>query len=376
MPRNEADNHSVSRRAAVAGAGGLAAAGLASACESQTGASRHETIAPTPVSAGVPARGMGLVLLGTQAGPPVVPYRAGIASALVVDGYVYIIDCGRAAVTQFARAGLRFQNIRGIFLTHLHIDHLVDYYNFFVLNVAGHGDRMPEQVPVYGPGPATGLPEPFSNNHVPTVAPQSSTPGTIAMTDRLHSAFAYSSNMFIRASGDRDPRDLVDPHEITLPNVGASHSNVSPRTTPFPVMEDNRVKVTATLVHHGAVFPAFAFRFDSDHGSVTFSGDTAQTDNLVHLAQGSDLFVCEAINIKGADMPPALAHHMASSHIPVQHVGEFAQRCGSSHLVLTHIADLASTKINKRQWNAWARSGYDGTVTVGDDLHSVAVTPR
>ncbi|MER5391002.1 hypothetical protein [Saccharopolyspora sp. NPDC002686] len=65
------------------------------------------------------------------------------------------------------------------------------------------------------------------------------------------------------------------------------------------VMEDDRVKVSAVLVPHGPVFPSFAFRFDTAHGSVTFSGDATCTDNLVKLARGSDILVHEAINLRG-----------------------------------------------------------------------------
>jgi hypothetical protein len=36
-----------------------------------------------------------LVLLGTAGAPLPVPGRAGISSALVVDGRVFVVDCGR-----------------------------------------------------------------------------------------------------------------------------------------------------------------------------------------------------------------------------------------------------------------------------------------
>ena len=45
-----------------------------------------------------------LVLLGTAGAPLPVPGRAGISSALVVDGRVFVIDCGR---TSAGRDGLR-----------------------------------------------------------------------------------------------------------------------------------------------------------------------------------------------------------------------------------------------------------------------------
>ena len=41
-------------------------------------------------------------------------------------------------------------------------------------------------------------------------------------------------------------------------------------------------------------FPAFGFRFDTEDGSVAFSGDTTVSDNLVRLAAGADVLVRES----------------------------------------------------------------------------------
>jgi hypothetical protein len=49
---------------------------------------------------------------------------------------------------------------------------------------------------------------------------------------------------------------------------------------PFPVYQDDRVRVTATLALHPPVFPSFAFRFETEDASIVFSGDTARSDNV------------------------------------------------------------------------------------------------
>ncbi len=49
-----------------------------------------------------------------------------------------------------------------------------------------------------------------------------------------------------------------------------------------------------TLVEHAPVFPSFAFRFDSEQGSVVFSGDTGPCRNLVRLARNADVQVIDA----------------------------------------------------------------------------------
>jgi ribonuclease BN (tRNA processing enzyme) len=67
-----------------------------------------------------------LVLLGTAGAPMPVSGRGGIASALVVDERVFLIDCGRGAPSAFAEAGLDFRRLEAVFLTHLHVDHTGD----------------------------------------------------------------------------------------------------------------------------------------------------------------------------------------------------------------------------------------------------------
>lgn len=318
------------------------------------------------------------MLLGTEAGPPVEPSAAGISSALVVDGATYVIDCGRGSTTQYARSGLRFGSLRSIFITHLHADHVVDYYDYFMLAGAGpnieFGDVLAGPVDVYGPGPAGGLPPKFGGGEVATIAPEDPTPGIAGLTQKCHEAFAYSTNSFMRDTGIRDIRTLAQVYEIELPDVGASFENTSPAMDPFPVMEDDRVKVSAVLVPHGPVFPSFAFRFDTEHGSVTFSGDTTYSDSLVKLARGSDVLVHEAINVRGeVNLPPAALDHMLQGHVEIQQVGSIAQRAGVPKLVVSHLIDFVTTPLDREQWHRWASQGYDGEVIIGSDLRRIPV---
>jgi ribonuclease BN (tRNA processing enzyme) len=318
-----------------------------------------------------------LILLGTRGGLPPSADRAGIASVLVVDGVAYMIDCGYAAALQFARAGLPRQSLGAIFVTHLHADHVADYYNMIMLGaVTGLPwlDQNPAHVPVYGPGPAGGLPRPFGGGTAATVNPDDPTPGIRQLTDSCHAAYAYSSNIFMRDAGMRDIRTLVDPHEIAIPHVGASPTGqTAPPMNPFPVMEDDRVAVTAILVPHGPVFPSFAFRFDTDHGSVTFSGDTKLSQNVITLARGSDILVHEAISDPTAiGLPPAIRDHMLQSHTLVDEVGQVAQAAGAKHLVLSHIGDFTGP-VHVPTWRRLAQQGFDGKVTIGEDLARIVV---
>ena len=236
-----------------------------------------------------------LITLGVQAGPPPVPNKTGISSALKIGTDIYQIDCGLGSLNAFTNAGLQFNSLKSIFITHLHTDHIVDYFTFFV---SGGLTASPGKAPVtvYGPGPAGGLPPSQVGNPNPaTIDPGNPAPGLVAATEALQRAFAYTNNIFIRDMGIDDIQDLVKVTEIAVP-PGSDYRNRSPRTAPFPVVSDENVAVTATLVSHYNVYPAFGFRFDLTKSglSVTFSGDTTKSDNLITLAANTDILVHEA----------------------------------------------------------------------------------
>src|SRR5260370_28752566 len=87
----------------------------------------------------------------------------------------------------------------------------------------------------------------------------------------------------------RSLEQLVEVHEIDIPPIAGFKSpneTPSPPMQPFKIFEDDRVRVSATLVDHAPVWPAFAYRFDTDDGSIVFSGDTGRNENLIKLAKG------------------------------------------------------------------------------------------
>ncbi|MEV5010400.1 MBL fold metallo-hydrolase [Streptomyces sp. NPDC055692] len=358
--------------AAVVAAGGIGAA-LAGAGPVQA--------APAPAAAAVARAGGGkdrLVLLGTAGGPPPEVDRTGISSALVVRDRVYLVDCGRSAVTQYGRAGLKYKDLKSVFITHLHADHIADYHNFLLL--AGFGvndsdDGIVEAIDVHGPGPAGALPQKFGGSRAPTVAPDDPTPGLRVLTDKQIEAFAYSTNVFLRDSGIPDVRDLVRVHEIELPAVGADPlKKTAPDMKPFVVMDDGTVRVSAVLVPHGPVFPAFAYRFDTPKGSVVFSGDTSLSDNIVRLARGADVLVHEVIDLdtyRNFGLPAALLDHLKVSHTDVKDIGPLAERCGVRTLVLSHIVPADKKLVSAASWRKRAQKGFSGRVVVGDDLAEI-----
>ncbi len=341
-----------------------------------------------------------LLLLGTAGGPAWFPgsNRRGIASALRVRDAVYMVDCGDGAARQLATlmsanapaAGpfSLLEPLRALLFTHLHSDHVVDYPNLMLQGwTAGLGRRQPLQV--WGPGARGELPPVFQLPgkpvvEPPVVNPDAPTPGTVQMTQSLYAAFATDINDRIRDYLWPDLRGLMQVQDIALPKIPGFHSpnqTPAPDMEPFAVWADERVRITATLVEHAPVFPAFAFRIDGEHGSVVFSGDTGPCRNLVRLARDADVLVHEVIDPAWVDslFPPpltpteeALKHHLLAAHTSAEDAGRVAEQAGARTLVLNHIIP-PNVAIDRLRL---ASKHYSGRLVIGEDLARIGVGRR
>lgn len=331
-----------------------------------------------------------LVLLGTAGGPNwwLDGTRCGISSAVVVGGRYYLVDAGAGVGPQIRRARLgnwqsRFGGpldaMRAVFLTHLHSDHVCDLNNLLDNGLAnGLGRNGP--VTAWGPGNRGQLPRPRPGSSPTPYAPGNPTPGTREMVESLLQTFATDLNDRIFENGLDVPPGLITGADVPIPALYMADPNGDPhpRMSPVPFYEDDRVRVSATLVQHAPVFPALAFRFDTDDGSVVFSGDTGPSDNLVELATGADVLVHEVIAADwiAADFPSprgpvaeAIYQHMVGQHTRIEDVGPIAERAGVSTLVLNHF--LPATWPVER-WEE-AQKGYSGRLVVGADLDQIGI---
>ncbi|MFD2474280.1 MBL fold metallo-hydrolase [Amycolatopsis silviterrae] len=334
-----------------------------------------------------------VTLLGTAGGPPWWDGsdRAGISTVVSVGDEHYLVDCGEGWGRRFRAAGLGpagFQRgldgLRGVFVTHHHSDHLVDYPNLLLLAWHNGADGLRRPIQVFGPGDRGTLPPVFAperRERPPEVFhPESPTPGLVESTGRLLEAYALDINDRMRDNAKPDLREIFEIRDIPLPEGTGDDPNgdPAPEMSPFEVYRDENVRVTAILVDHRPVFPAFAFRFDTAGGSVVLSGDTGVCDNLVTIARGADLLVHECIDLDwveqligpGSETPdPNLMQHMLAAHTSVEEVGPQAEKAGVGTLVLTH---LVPANAPAGKWRR-AQAGFSGTLVVGEDLMTLGL---
>ena len=169
-------------RRAVLGGGVAAAAGTVVARSTGTSASAAaHRIAPR-----LALDGTSVVLLGTAGGPVPQWHRAMTSQAVVVNGYVYLVDCGNGVVRQIVNAGIPYQAIQALFITHLHPDHTFDYLPFMVCGRSiGPQPGFRRVVHTYGPARAGSLPPDQPNPGVTPISPLLPTPGLVDTHNRL-----------------------------------------------------------------------------------------------------------------------------------------------------------------------------------------------
>jgi ribonuclease BN (tRNA processing enzyme) len=280
-----------------------------------------------------PAPRTRLILLGTGGGPTPKPNRAAPAQAIVVGDQVYVIDAGNGVARQLVLAGIKLSAIRALFLTHHHSDHNADFGNLLMLAWA---TNLTRPVSLIGPPPLARMTSQF-----------------LAMND-------YDIRTRIADEGRPPLAPLLRPREISRPGL---------------VHADDQVRVTAALVDHPPVRPAFAYRFDTSDRSIVISGDTAPSPALIALAKGADVLVHEVMHLPALDPlianesnAPRLRQHLLDSHTTSEQVGKVATQAGVRTLVLTHFVPGGVPTVPEETWLAAVRPHFAGRIVVGHDL--------
>ena len=346
-----------------------------------------------------------VVLLGTGGGPPAVAHRANTATAVVVGDAVYVVDCGRGAVSGYVNAGLNLGNLRAVFLTHMHADHNGELINFFLYGLHPQGPAgggLQSRIRVFGPGRSDELLTMGAPVESP-ICPSAPMSGTADLLSHSIAAHAGHLNVAI-AAGFPDIRETIAVTELTVASAAnqasslttdlgfeyvttdlgvvdaGANSEPAPAMDPVVVMEDDRVRVSAILVPHGGMFPALAYRFDTDSGSVVVSGDTAKSENVVALATGSDLLLHEVMDADAmiaSGMPEQFVREiLLQVHTDSIEVGEVGSEAGVKRIALHHFVPSQPGAVGDDQWRRQVSRHYDGEVIVGQDLMSISLGTR
>ena len=294
-----------------------------------------------------------VILLGTQGGPNFNLQRGETSSLLMVGDRPYLVDCGYGTMRALKEAGVNFLQVPNIFLTHLHDDHVADVPS--LLSHQWTQGRI-DPTTVYGPY------------------------GTDALVEAVLQL--SQANTDIR---------FID-EQRTLQPSSVFRSEVIPATQSIrKSFEDDRVVVSTIENTH---FPdwakeqmphrALSYRFETEDRNVVFSGDTTYSENLVELAKGADVFVCETIDLKTTrewfdsmtgggdddlynDGREGIWQHIIETHASTQDAGRMAAEAGVKKLVLNHVLPGALMAVPDEAYFEGIREHYQGEVIMGTD---------
>lgn len=288
---------------------------------------------PAPADSTPQRSTMKLILLGTAGGPRPRKTRSAPAQVIVINNAAYVVDCGDGVARQLVLAGVPLSSLRHIFLTHHHSDHNAGYGNLILL---GWTAGLKTRVDAWGPPPLERMTRQFLEMNSYDITTRIADEGRVPLAPLIH---------------------VHERHEGGL------------------VMKDENVTVTAALVHHPPVVPAFGFRFDAHDRSIVISGDTTPCDDLIRLAQGADVLVHEVLYpsaidrlVAGVPNASALKRSILSHHTTAEEVGQVAQAAGVKTLVLSHFVPAEDPALTDAMWMEAAGTHFGGRIIVGKDL--------
>lgn len=271
-----------------------------------------------------------VTLLGTGCPPPVMN-RFGPGILIEAGDRKLIFDVGRGALLRLTQIKVSPKDISGVFLTHLHSDHLVGFPDLWLTGwVNGRRDAS---VKVFGPK------------------------GTAKMMSYLEQAFEY--DIKIRLYDDR-----AAPEGVVIEAMDISEG---------VVYEKNGVRVTAFEVDHAPIKPAFGYRIDYAGRAVVLSGDTRYSENLIKFAKGADLLIHEVVSpesLKRAEYPEERMKAIIDHHTTPEQAGELFSKVKPKLAVYSHIVLPSATE---QDLIPPTRKTYSGRLELGEDLMVIEV---
>jgi ribonuclease Z len=264
-----------------------------------------------------------------------------MSTLVQAGGKNLLFDAGRGVTMRLHQAKLPLADISAIFLTHLHSDHIAGLPDLYATAPLTPGGSRRIPLEVWGPkgtqGVAQGIQEMFAENARVRLLEKEITPAVMR----------------------------ISVHEIPA-NGGA-------------VYEAGGVKVTAFLVDHGNVKPAYGYRIDYANRAVVLSGDTTYAPTLVQQAKGADLLIqCVAIGSRklesaAPDFVRRFYRYLANPETAGRILSEAQPRLA----VFSHISLYSRPGIPRatsEELLSRLKAVYNGPFMIGEDLASFNVS--
>lgn len=272
-----------------------------------------------------------VTLLGTGSPAPAMN-RFGPGVLIQVGGKNLLIDSGRGTTQRLWQAGLKLGQVDAVFLTHLHSDHVVGLPDLWLTGwlEAAYAQRKGPFV-VYGPV------------------------GTENMMKGLQQAFAW------------DIQARIADQNLSPETIKSTVTEVQPGQ----IHDFNGVKVTVIEVNHGELLhPAFGYRIDYEGRSVTISGDTRFSENLIKRASGTDLLIHQVAAVRAELMKLPTFQVIMAHHTSPEESGIVFSRVQPKMAVFYHFVLLGTPNVapvTEAEVLEMTRKTYSGPLLIGED---------
>ena len=275
---------------------------------------------------------MELTLLGT--GCPKVDFkRFGPSNLVSTKKSKVLIDCGSGVTQRLDQIKVSTANIDALLLTHLHSDHVVDFYQLVISS--WHSYRTKPWV-IYGPK------------------------GTKKFVNKIMDAWKDERLQRIKY----EARSSTQAFNIVVKEFKYKGN--------FQIKD---LKITYFEVDHKPVKYAYGFNFINKNKKLTISGDTRPCENIMKYGQRADVLLHEVFidgELKQTNKMRSkkTLHNVRSYHTPSSIVGKIAKLAKCKKLVLTH---LVPTVFNEKKLIETVKADFGKKPIIGKDLLKIII---
>ncbi|MFC1840134.1 MBL fold metallo-hydrolase [Thermodesulfobacteriota bacterium] len=249
---------------------------------------------------------MQVTILGSGTSIPL-SYKASPSTMLKIEDNIIILDMGPGTLRQLSRVGIESTRINHILISHFHPDHTADLIHFLFVtrNPSVFAGRKPFLI-----SGATGLK---------------------ALIRNLQHAYFHWLDI---------PEDKMEVEELEVEGpIKKEHDTYSVISRPVKHAESS-----------------LAYRIEDEKGkSVVYSGDTEFCEEIISLAENTDLLILECAVPEDSGL---------DGHLTPSEAGRIASAAKAKKLLLVHFyPEILTADISGE-----CRKYYDGELILGKDL--------
>jgi len=267
-----------------------------------------------------------------------VPSSTQFGAAMLVQagGKNMMFDCGRGCTTRLAQLNKRLiTKVDHLFITHLHSDHLMGIDDLW-LNGWVQGRKVP--LKTWGPT------------------------GTNDMMEGIRTAFkrdiAYRTN-----------------DKVPAPSAGLDNAFTDMPFKGGVMVDDGGVKVSAFLVDHASIIPAYGYKIEYNGRSVVISGDTTTTKSLYEQGKGVDVLMLEVLSPSTIDYLHSIFNDKQTSKVIGYHMtaDQTADILAATKPRLGVYYHTDNSEKSAKSLLSATEKVYEGPVIVSHDLLQISI---